>query len=91
MAAALANPDLGPAISGRLMPWSRLGSDALEGAMGDSPLKQVIPADQLARALVALYIGLEMLYALDGDASLAEELFTMVGALAPLVENVLNP
>ena len=32
-----------------------------------------------------------MLYQLDGDESLAESLFGMVGALAPLVEKVINP
>jgi AcrR family transcriptional regulator len=91
MAAALNKPELGPVISARLQPWSRLGTDAIEHAMGDSPLKQAIPADQLAKALVALYIGLEMLYQLDGDESLADSLFSMVGALAPLVEKVINP
>ena len=91
MAAALTKPELGPVILSRLQPWSRLGTDAIERAMGESPLKNVIPADQLAKALVALYIGLEMLYQLDGDESLAESLFGMVGALAPLVEKVINP
>jgi AcrR family transcriptional regulator len=91
MAAALANPDLGPVIAARLQPWTRLAKDSIANALGDSPLKSVIPADQLAKALVALYIGLEMQYQLDGDASLASTLFGMVGALAPLVEKVLNP
>lgn len=89
--AALANPELGPVIASRLNPWTRLANDAIENALGDSPLKGVIPADQLAKALVALYMGLEMQYRLDGDESLAESLFGMVAALAPLVEKVINP
>lgn len=91
MASALSKPELGPQIVSKLQPWSRLASSAIENALGDSPLKGVLPTEQLAKALVALYVGLEMLYQLDGDESLAESLFGMVGALAPLLESVINP
>jgi hypothetical protein len=54
-------------------------------ALGSSPLAGVLPAGDVAYAIVALYLGIEMLANLDGDRSRAESLFATARALAAAV------
>jgi hypothetical protein len=51
----------------------------------------VLPAKDVAHAVVALYLGLEMLSHLDGDAEPALALFAHAKQLASLVEGLTAP
>ena len=82
---SLSRPDLGPEIVTRLEPWVDFAEQAIAAAVGDSPLAQLIPSRTLAFAVVALYLGVDLLFHLDGDTSRAQELFDAASGLTPLL------
>jgi AcrR family transcriptional regulator len=89
MAGATTYPALKAEIAARIEPWTAFTRAALERVLGDSPLAQLLPGADIAFAIVALYLGVEMLTHLDGDRSRADSLFQTaenVGVLfAPLL------
>ena len=52
----------------------------MSGSLGDSPIASLVPLDELAFGLVALYLGLELLTELDGDRAPAEALLARLAA-----------
>jgi hypothetical protein len=54
--------------------------------LSDTPLSAVVEPDVAAHAVVALYLGLEMLAHLDGDRTAALALFARARQLALLVQ-----
>ncbi len=86
IAGASATPGLAPEVAARIAPWRQFAADALGGVLSDTPLSAVIEPDVAAHAVVALYLGLEMLAHLDGDRTAALALFSRARDLAALVE-----
>jgi AcrR family transcriptional regulator len=86
IAGASATPGLAPEVAARIAPWRRFAADALGGVLSDSPLAAVVEPELAAHAVVALYLGLEMLAHLDGDRTAAVALFDRARQLAALVE-----
>jgi AcrR family transcriptional regulator len=91
IAGASSTPGLGPEVSARIGPWRAFAQSSIEAALGASPLRSVIPAEEMAHAVVALYLGLEMLSHLDRDSEAALALFTRAKQLAPFVETLITP
>jgi len=91
IAGASATPGLGPAVASRIQPWREFARSTIETSLGSSPLGGVLPAKDVAHAVVALYLGLEMLSHLDGDAEPALALFAHAKQLASLVEGLTAP
>ena len=91
LAGASSTPGLGEQVAARLHPWTAFVQDAMSRAIGDSPLSSLLPSDDIAYAVVALYLGIEMLSHLDGDTSHAESLFERAQTLAALFESFSNP
>lgn len=91
IAGASSTPGLGPEVSARIQPWREFAQAAIEESLGDSPLGNVLPAKDVAHAVVALYLGLEMLSHLDGDAEPALALFTHAKQIASLIEALTTP
>jgi AcrR family transcriptional regulator len=85
MSGAASTPGLGEEVARRIAPWTAFARDAIAGALDGSPLERVLPADEVAHAVVALYLGLEMLTELDGDRTPAEALFSRAGTLVGLL------
>jgi AcrR family transcriptional regulator len=83
---ASATPGLGEQVVARIQPWKQFAEQAIAAGLAGSPLGSVMPVGDLAYAVVALYLGLEMLSHLDGDRSQALLLFRHAGQLAPLLE-----
>ena len=81
IAGASAMPELGPEVVARLEPWIDLTADALGHTLRGSPLDGLVPISELAFAVVALYLGLELLTHLQGDPSRADALFAAAGTL----------
>jgi len=75
IAGAATTPGLGAEVARRIAPWTGFARDAVTGALGDSPLGALVPAESVGFAVVALYLGLEMLTQLDGDRAPATALF----------------
>jgi AcrR family transcriptional regulator len=84
IAGASSTPGLGAAVAARIQPWTEFAGQAIRSALAGSPLAAVLPVDDLAHAIVALYLGLEMLSHLDGDRSRAVALFDHGKRIAPL-------
>jgi AcrR family transcriptional regulator len=88
IAGASSTPGLGAEIKTRLTPWTGFAREAVERALGSSTVGSVVQPDELANALVALYLGLELLSHLDGDRTSASTLFARARQLAPLIAAV---
>jgi AcrR family transcriptional regulator len=86
IAGAVSTPGLGAAVKERIAPWNNFAVAALESVLGRSPILQVVEASEVAHAVVALYLGLELLSHLDGDRGPAMALFLQARRLAPVVD-----
>jgi AcrR family transcriptional regulator len=86
IAGASSSPGLGAEVAARIAPWRSFAQAAVERSFGGSLLGEALPAPEVAHAIVALYLGLEMLTHLDGDRGPARHLFARAGQLAPLLE-----
>jgi AcrR family transcriptional regulator len=85
IAGASSTPGLGAEVADRIAPWTEFARRSVDAALGDSALRSLIPSADVAHAVVAMYVGLEMLSHLDGDRSAALALFDQARALATLV------
>ncbi|HEX4127608.1 MAG TPA: TetR/AcrR family transcriptional regulator [Acidimicrobiales bacterium] len=85
IAGASSTPGLGAEVSARLGPWFAFAEQAVTSTLGP-PLDSVLPPGDVAYAIVALYLGLEMLTHLDGDRARALGLFAHAKSLATLLE-----
>lgn len=88
IAGASSSPGLGPEVAARIGPWQEFAQTAVESSLRDSPLAALLPAKDVAYAVVALYLGLEMLSHLDGDRGPALDLFAHARLLAQLIERM---
>jgi AcrR family transcriptional regulator len=86
IAGAASSPGLGEQVAARIAPWR-----AIRAALADSPFGGLVPVDRAAYAVVALYLGLEMLSHLDGDRAPALALFDQAGRLATLFGGTSTP
>jgi AcrR family transcriptional regulator len=86
IAGASSTPGLGAEVASRIEPWKEFAQAAIEHALGDTPLGAALPSKDMAYAVVALYLGLEMLSHLDGDREPALALFAHAKHLAGLFE-----
>ena len=86
IAGASSTPGLAAEVAARIAPWRQFAAEALRDALDGSPLAGVVEPDVAAHAVVALYLGLEMLAHLDGDRTAALALFERARQLAGLFE-----
>ena len=86
IAGSITDPDLGPQVAARMQPWIDFAARTIERAVEGTPFADLLPARDLAFAIVAFYIGVDLRTALDGDRARAENLFTMAQNLLPLVQ-----
>jgi AcrR family transcriptional regulator len=68
-------PGLGERVAGVLAPWREFAVTAVSDVMAASPFGQAVPPEQVAHAVVAGLLGLELLASLDGDRDPALALF----------------
>ncbi len=84
IAGASSDPALGPEIVARIAPWIAFAKEEIERVFEGTPLANLLPADDLAYAIVAQFLGLELLTHLDGSTERAERLFQLSTALATI-------
>jgi AcrR family transcriptional regulator len=85
LAASLARPELRDALLTRMQPWIDLAESVLREVAGETPLASMVPVRDAASALVALYLGLNLLSRLDPESAQAESLFELMERVAPLL------
>lgn len=85
IAGSLARPDLGPEVVARMEPWIRFTEGVISELLSGSMFEDLLAPRVLAFAIVALYLGVDLLSHLDQDNSRAEALFQAAGAVGPFL------
>lgn len=85
-AGASSSPRLAEGILEQVQPWIEFAEAATRRLLAGTPLEQVLPAHELARAVVALYLGLETLTHLDRDHAEIDALFSAAEPAAALLD-----
>ncbi len=91
IAGAGTTPGLGAEVARRIAPWQAFAREAIASMVAGSPLAALVPVDEAAHAVVALYLGLELLSHLDDDRAPALALFDRAAALAALLPTAPPP
>ena len=79
-------PGLGDQVAHRLLPWRDLATDAVQRAFGRSAAARLLPPADAAHALVAGFLGLELLATLDGDRTAALVVIDRAQSVARLLD-----
>jgi AcrR family transcriptional regulator len=85
IAGTASTPGLAAEVKARMTPWAQFAQSALAPVLDDAQLGALIGPEEAAHAVVALYLGLELLSQLDGDRAPALALFDQARRLAPLL------
>jgi AcrR family transcriptional regulator len=88
ISAAQSVPGLGDRIAACLAPWREFAEAAVRDVLASTPLASVLPAGEVAHAVVAGILGLEMLATLDGDRAPALALFDRARTLGDLLDRL---
>ena len=89
-AGASGNPETGPKLYAEIEPWSNLITETIERVLGDVPAAALIDKEQIAQAIGALFLGIELLDDLDPKRASAEALFDTLEGLTRVLELVLQ-
>lgn len=90
VAACLTHPDMGPEVMRCLEPWVDLTQGLIDRFLVGSGLEGFIDSRDAAHALIAFYMGMEMLYHLDQDAGRSDRLFAMFSKFVPLLSPMIS-
>ncbi len=85
-----ANSDVGPRILETLRPWDEMVADALRRSLADTPFGQMVPTEDLAHAISALFLGIELMSRLDADDKRTDSLFASLAGAANLAGPLLE-
>jgi AcrR family transcriptional regulator len=91
IAGAATTPGLGPEVAARVEPWIRFTEGAVGDLLASTPFASLIDPSDAAYAVVALYLGVEMLSHLGADRSRADSLLDSAGRLAGLLAALAGP
>ncbi len=83
---AQAVPGLGDQVAERLRPWRDLAEEAVKRALGRSAAARLLPPAEAGHALIAGFLGLELLASLDGDRAPAIAVFDRFRSLARVLD-----
>lgn len=84
VAGGVSDAKLGGEVVARIQPWIDMVQRKIEALLAGSMLAQMIPPRDLAFAIIALYLGIDMLSHLDGDRDRAQSLLDLGVRYAPL-------
>lgn len=90
LAGAVSAPELGPRFAEQFQPWNDLVERAIRQVLVGSPFEDAFPVEDLALAVSALFLGIELLTSLDQDQDREDSLFRTLGLVAMLVDAVLT-
>ena len=89
VAGASSLPQLAPEVVRCIEPWLAFTEAQIRRLLAGTPLAALVPPRQAAQAVIALYLGMEMLDHLDPDRSASTPLFALADrmqrAAAPLL------
>lgn len=85
VAGGACDASLGSEVVARLQPWIEMVAGKLRELLAGSPFQSMLPAGDIAFAIVALYLGVDMLSHLEGEHARAESLLDLGERYAPLL------
>jgi AcrR family transcriptional regulator len=85
VAGGVCDAELGGEVVARLQPWIEMVAGKLRELLAGSPFELTLPAGDIAFAIVALYLGVDMLSHLEGEHARAESLLDLGERYAPLL------
>jgi hypothetical protein len=87
IAGGVSDPRLGLEVVARLEPWIGMVQRKLRALLVGSVSESIVPPrNDLASAIIALYVAIDTLSHLDGDRTRAESLLDLGVRYAPVVE-----
>ena len=94
-AGASRDPEMGPAMYDHIDSWNQLIAEVVDRAiaaspLGDTPMAKMLPRQELAMAISALFLGVELMGQLDPERANTDRLFTSIAAMAQLAESLLE-
>jgi AcrR family transcriptional regulator len=90
IAGSLSDPELAAGLVERMQPWIAFVEDVIGKLIGGGPFEAMIPKRDAASALVAFYMGANLLIRLEPDRSTVDSMFETAGRFAPLLSPMLN-
>jgi AcrR family transcriptional regulator len=84
VAGGVSNPELGGEVVARLQPWVEMVERKVRELLAGSLLEAIVPPRDVAFAIIALYLGIDMLSHLQSDHARAESLLDLGVRYAPL-------
>jgi AcrR family transcriptional regulator len=84
VAGGVSDVELGREVVARMQPWVEMVERKLRELLAGSPLESIVPAGDVAFAVIALYLGVDLLSQLQGDHARAESLLDLGVRYAPL-------
>lgn len=90
VAGSSSSPEPGRGVIELLEPWTGFAEEVVGRLLRGAALEPVVPAREVAFALVALYFGVETLAHLDPDRARTRALFDAGARLAPLADAILG-
>ena len=89
VAGGVSDAELGEGVVARLEPWIDLVEGKLRELLAGSLFEAALPARDVAFAIVAFYLGVDMLSHLGGERERAESLLALGERYAPLLGTLL--
>jgi AcrR family transcriptional regulator len=89
VAGGVSDRELGRLVVARLQPWVDMVERKVRALVAGSLFESMIAPRDLAFAIIALYLGIDMLSHLDGDRAAAESLLDLGLRAAPLAQALL--
>lgn len=89
VAGGVSDLELGRLVVARIQPWVEMVERKVRALIAGSVFESIIPPRDLAFAIIALYLGIDMLSHLDGDRTRAQSLLDLGVRAAPLAQALL--
>jgi AcrR family transcriptional regulator len=90
VAGSSSSEDLRTELAARVEPWIRFTEETIDRFLGSSPLRQLLPAGDLAFLAVASFLGIELMSHLLGDRSRGFRSVAILTGLLDLVAPLLE-
>jgi AcrR family transcriptional regulator len=90
LAGANGNPVLKSGLTAGFAPWMDLVEQAVTRVLDTTPLAGLLPTDDVTFAIASLFLGIELLTAIDPDDQRGQALFRTIETLATMIDLLLK-
>lgn len=90
LAGTASSPELRAGLMTAFQPWMHLVEDAVARVLAPTPYANLVRTEDLAFVIASLFLGIELMHTLEPDENKARAVFDTFGALATVVEALLQ-